>query len=70
MFWDYLLTPVPQDEENCLNMNIFVPELRENEKASLFLWEFFLSEICLVFVILLQCLAIKQLCTAKFVRFL
>jgi carboxylesterase type B len=33
MIWDYLLTPVPQDETNCLHMNIFVPELTEEEKV-------------------------------------
>ncbi|KAI6177705.1 COesterase domain-containing protein [Aphelenchoides bicaudatus] len=33
MFWDYLLTPVPQNEENCLHVNIFVPELDESEKT-------------------------------------
>ncbi|CAD5218158.1 unnamed protein product [Bursaphelenchus okinawaensis] len=33
MVWDYYLTPVPQSEADCLNMNIFVPtdEIQENK---------------------------------------
>ncbi|CAD5224211.1 unnamed protein product [Bursaphelenchus xylophilus] len=36
MVWDYYLTPVPQDEAECLNMNIFVPadSVEENKTPS------------------------------------
>lgn len=33
MLWDYFLTPVRQDEVECLNMNIFVPQLSDEKKV-------------------------------------